>query len=135
MPLLSPGDPFPLLTITTAGGQALTLPGAFAGDFGLWVRSAGDAWRYRRQVGAEQVRLLFNITAEFAAPIGPFTICCPYTSALTAPADRNVDTARSATRLNCRIAAPAVRAPSRRSARRPSACSAARRATSSPFAP
>ena len=45
--------------------------GAFAGDFGLWVRSAGDAFRYRREVGAEGVRLLFNINAEFAAPLAP----------------------------------------------------------------
>ncbi len=35
MPLLNPGDPFPKLTITTADGQALTLPEAFAGDFGV----------------------------------------------------------------------------------------------------
>jgi peroxiredoxin len=35
MPLLNPGDPFPRLTITTAGGQTLTLPDALAGDFGV----------------------------------------------------------------------------------------------------
>ncbi len=45
--------------------------GAFAGDFGVWVRSAGDAFRYRRALGAEGVRLLFNINAEFAAPLAP----------------------------------------------------------------
>src|ERR1700723_2691270 len=33
MPLLTPGDPFPRLTITVPGGQALTVPDAFAGDF------------------------------------------------------------------------------------------------------
>jgi peroxiredoxin len=35
MPLLNPGDPFPRLTITTTGGQTLTLPDSFAGDFGV----------------------------------------------------------------------------------------------------
>ena len=35
MPLLHPGDPFPRLTISTTGGQTLTLPDAFAGDFGV----------------------------------------------------------------------------------------------------
>ena len=35
MPLLNPGDPFPKLTITTTDDQALTLPGAFAGDFAV----------------------------------------------------------------------------------------------------
>lgn len=42
MPLLSPGDPFPLLTITTAGGQALTLPDAFAGDFAVVLFNRGS---------------------------------------------------------------------------------------------
>jgi len=34
MPLPNPGDPFPRLTITTAG-QDLTFPDAFAGDFAV----------------------------------------------------------------------------------------------------
>ena len=43
MPLLNPGDPFPKLTITTADDQALTLPDAFAGDFGVVLLYRG-AW-------------------------------------------------------------------------------------------
>jgi peroxiredoxin len=35
MPLLNSGDPFPKLTISTPDGQALTLPGAFVGDFAV----------------------------------------------------------------------------------------------------
>ena len=35
MTLLNPGDPFPALTLTQPGGQALTGPGAFHGDFGV----------------------------------------------------------------------------------------------------
>jgi len=35
MSLLSPGDPFPRLTITTTDGQALAIPDAFAGDFAV----------------------------------------------------------------------------------------------------
>jgi len=35
MPLLNPGDPFPRLTISTTGGQELTIPDAFAGDFAV----------------------------------------------------------------------------------------------------
>jgi peroxiredoxin len=35
VPLLNPGDPFPQLMITTADGQALTIPDAFAGDFAV----------------------------------------------------------------------------------------------------
>jgi peroxiredoxin len=35
MPRLSPGDPFPKLTLSTADGQLTTVPDAFAGDFGV----------------------------------------------------------------------------------------------------
>ena len=35
MPLLNPGDTFPRLTISTTNGQTLTLPDAFAGEFGV----------------------------------------------------------------------------------------------------
>ena len=35
MPLLNPGDSFPRLTIGTTNGQTLTLPDAFAGEFGV----------------------------------------------------------------------------------------------------
>lgn len=34
MPLLKPGDPFPTLTLAQPGGPPLTLPDAFAGNFG-----------------------------------------------------------------------------------------------------
>jgi membrane complex biogenesis BtpA family protein len=67
-------DPRATLAVAAATGAAFAREifcGAFAGDFGLWVRSAGDAFRYRREVGAESCRLLFNINAEFAAPIAP----------------------------------------------------------------
>ena len=67
-------DPIATLAVAAASGAAFCreiFTGAFAGDFGLWVRSAGDAFRYRRQIGAEHVRLMFNINAEFAAPLAP----------------------------------------------------------------
>ncbi len=67
-------DPRATLAVAAATGAAFAreiFAGAFAGDFGLWVRSAGDAFRYRREIGAEGVRLLFNINAEFAAQLAP----------------------------------------------------------------
>jgi peroxiredoxin len=42
MPLLNPGDPFPRLTITTTDDQTLTLPDAFAGDFGVVLLYRGS---------------------------------------------------------------------------------------------
>ena len=67
-------DPRATLAVAAATGAAFCreiFAGAFAGDFGLWVRSAGDAARYRRELGAERVRMMFNINAEFAAPLAP----------------------------------------------------------------
>jgi membrane complex biogenesis BtpA family protein len=67
-------DPRATLAVAAATGAVFAreiFTGAFAGDFGVWVRSAGDAFRYRREVGAESCRLLFNINAEFAAQIAP----------------------------------------------------------------
>jgi peroxiredoxin len=43
VPLLSPGDPFPRLTIATTDDQTLTLPDALAGDFGVVLFYRG-AW-------------------------------------------------------------------------------------------
>jgi membrane complex biogenesis BtpA family protein len=67
-------DPKATLAVAAVTGAAFCreiFTGAFAGDFGLWIRNAGDAFHYRRQLGAENVKLLFNINAEFAAPIAP----------------------------------------------------------------
>jgi membrane complex biogenesis BtpA family protein len=67
-------DPRATLAVAAATGAAFAreiFTGAFAGDFGLWVRSAGDTFRYRREVSAEGCRLIFNINAEFAAPVAP----------------------------------------------------------------
>jgi uncharacterized protein len=67
-------DPKATLAVAAATGAVFAreiFTGAFAGDFGLWVRTAGDTFRYRREVSAEGCRLIFNINAEFAAPIAP----------------------------------------------------------------
>jgi membrane complex biogenesis BtpA family protein len=67
-------DPIATLAVAAATGASFCreiFTGAFGGDFGLWVRSAGDSWRYRRQIGARDVKMIFNINAEFAAPIAP----------------------------------------------------------------
>jgi peroxiredoxin len=47
MPLLAPGDPFPRLPITAAGsGAGLTIPDAFAGDFGVVLFYRGSWCSY-----------------------------------------------------------------------------------------
>lgn len=67
-------DPIATIAVAAATGAAFCreiFTGAFAGDFGLWVRCAGDAFRYRKQVDAQHVRLMFNINAEFAQQLAP----------------------------------------------------------------
>ncbi|MCC6704671.1 MAG: BtpA/SgcQ family protein [Thermomicrobiales bacterium] len=67
-------DPRATLAVAAATGADFCreiFAGAFAGDFGIWERTAGDAFRYRREIGAERVRMLFNINAEFAQQLAP----------------------------------------------------------------
>ena len=42
MPLLHPGDTFPELTLTVPGGQTVTVPEAFAGQFGVLLFYRGS---------------------------------------------------------------------------------------------
>ena len=43
MPLLSPGDAFPQLSLNVPGGQAVHVPEAFAGHYGVLLFNRG-AW-------------------------------------------------------------------------------------------
>ncbi len=45
--------------------------GTYAGDFGLWEPPTAAALRMRRTLGAQDMRLFFNITAEFATAVAP----------------------------------------------------------------
>ena len=44
--------------------------GVYASDFGLWDTDVGAAARHRRSLGAQDVRLLFNIVPEAARYLG-----------------------------------------------------------------
>lgn len=44
--------------------------GVYESDMGLWAPDAAALYRYRRQIDAECVRILANITPEFASPLG-----------------------------------------------------------------
>jgi membrane complex biogenesis BtpA family protein len=44
--------------------------GVYASDFGLWDTHCGKTVRHQYQIGAEKVRLLFNIVPEAAAYLG-----------------------------------------------------------------
>ncbi len=44
--------------------------GTYDSDMGHWDTQCGDVLRYRKYIDAADVRLLFNISAEFASPLG-----------------------------------------------------------------
>lgn len=45
--------------------------GVYDSDMGLWQPNAASTLDYRRNIGAEDVRLFFNIEPEFARPLSP----------------------------------------------------------------
>lgn len=40
--------------------------GVYSSDMGLWDTSCGESLRFRRNIGASDIKLIFNINAEFA---------------------------------------------------------------------
>lgn len=60
--------------------------GVYASDFGLWNTNCGEAVRHQHEIGAENVKLLFNIVPEAAAYL----------------ADRPVESIAKTTVFNCK---------------------------------
>jgi membrane complex biogenesis BtpA family protein len=67
-------DPVSAIGLAHAVGASFVrevFTGAYAGDFGVWNTDPAASLSYRRHLAADDVKLFFNITAEFAAPIAP----------------------------------------------------------------
>jgi len=65
-------DPRAALAVAKATEAAFVreiFTGAYGSEFGIWNTFPGETLRYRRQIGASDVRILTNISAEFAAPL------------------------------------------------------------------
>lgn len=65
-------DPSASVAIACATGAAFAreiFTGLFASDMGLWEPNAARALRLRRNLGRPDLKLLFNINAEFAASL------------------------------------------------------------------
>ena len=60
--------------------------GVYASDFGLWNTNCGEVVRHQRAIGAENVKLLFNIVPEAAKYL----------------ADREIESIAKTTVFNCR---------------------------------
>ena len=66
-------DPTASLDLAAATGACFVreiFTGAYASDFGLWDTDCGRVIRHRREIGAEGVKLLFNIVPEAAQYLG-----------------------------------------------------------------
>ena len=62
-------DPVASVAIAAATGASFVreiFTGLFASDMGLWQPDCASALRLRRQLGRDDLKLLFNINAEFA---------------------------------------------------------------------
>lgn len=65
-------DPSASIAIACATGAAFVreiFTGLFASDMGLWEPKCAEALRLRRNLGRPDLKLLFNINAEFAASL------------------------------------------------------------------
>ncbi|RAQ94352.1 BtpA/SgcQ family protein [Thermogemmatispora tikiterensis] len=67
-------DPLAALAVAQAVRASFVrevFTGVYDSDMGLWQPDAAAALDYRRQIGAEHIKLFFNIEPEFARPLSP----------------------------------------------------------------
>ncbi|MDW8054827.1 MAG: BtpA/SgcQ family protein [Anaerolineae bacterium] len=70
-------DPKAPIAIALATGAAFVrevFTGVYESDMGLWNTNPAAVLRYRRNLGASHVKVFYNITPEFASPIGKRSI-------------------------------------------------------------
>jgi membrane complex biogenesis BtpA family protein len=66
-------DPKAAIAIAHATGASFVrevFTGMYESDMGLWAPKAGEVMRFRSQIGADHIRVLYNIVPEFASPLG-----------------------------------------------------------------
>ena len=69
-------DPKAPLAVALATGASFVrevFTGVYESDMGLWNTDAAAMLRYRRQIGADGVKVFYNVTPEFASPLGTRT--------------------------------------------------------------
>ncbi|NIS80618.1 MAG: BtpA/SgcQ family protein [Anaerolineales bacterium] len=67
-------DPFASLDLAVSTGASFVreiFTGVYASDFGLWNMDCGKVVRHQHAIGAQDVKLLFNILPESAAYLAP----------------------------------------------------------------
>jgi uncharacterized protein len=69
-------DPIAAIAMAAGTGAAFireVVTGAYESDMGVWAPDAAALFRYRRSIGADGVRILANVTPEFASSLGSRT--------------------------------------------------------------
>jgi membrane complex biogenesis BtpA family protein len=70
-------DPFAAIAIANATDALFireVLSGMYDSDMGMWSPSAGEAMRFKRAIGASDLRVFYNVVPEFAASLGTRSI-------------------------------------------------------------
>jgi uncharacterized protein len=65
-------DPYATVALAVATGASFArevFTGVYAADMGVWQPDCAGALRLRARLGREDLKLLFNVNAEFAAPL------------------------------------------------------------------
>ena len=66
-------DPMAAIAIGHATGARFireVITGVYESDMGLWSPDAGKFARFRSQIGADNIRVFYNVVPEFASPLG-----------------------------------------------------------------
>jgi membrane complex biogenesis BtpA family protein len=72
-----------LAKATGASFMREVVTGAYESDMGVWEPDAAELFRYRRQLDADDVLVMGNITPEFASPLGTRSVAQRARSAVT----------------------------------------------------
>ncbi len=70
-------DPVATVALGNATGARFgreVMTGVYDSDMGLWAPDAGSAIRLRRNLARDDFKMMYNVNAEFASPIGTRTI-------------------------------------------------------------
>lgn len=70
-------DPIAALSIAAATGASFireVVTGVYESDMGLWAPDAAALLRLRRDIGADQIRIFFNVQPEFGSALGTRTV-------------------------------------------------------------
>ncbi len=78
-------DPVATVSLAVASGARFAreiFTGVYESDMGLWQPDAATALRLRAELGRADLKLMFNVNAEFASPLGTRTIAARARSAV-----------------------------------------------------